>query len=104
LALLYLVLGGLVFLLSTITRRDWLLAIVVVLWQAALEAARSAGIAHGPLAKLLIAILPPFQLVGLRGPMPGWGGLLYAIGFGALLLGAALAVLQWRPLARGARD
>ncbi|HZM26620.1 MAG TPA: hypothetical protein VFB89_04650 [Gemmatimonadales bacterium] len=104
LALLYLVLGGLVFLLSTITRRDWLVAIVLIAWQAALGAAHSAGLAHGPLTEALIAILPPFQRIGLRGPTPEFAGLVHALGYGALLLGAALAVLQWRPLARGARD
>jgi ABC-type transport system involved in multi-copper enzyme maturation permease subunit len=104
LILLYLVLGGVVFLLSTVTRRDWLLTIILVAWQAALSVAHSSGVAHGPLAKVLIAILPPFQLIGLRGPTPESVNLAYAVGYGALVLGAALAMLQWRPLARGARD
>jgi hypothetical protein len=104
LGLLYLLLGGLVFLLSTVTRRDWLLAIVLIAWQAAVGVGRSSGIANGILARTLDAILPPFQLIGLRGPTPEAADLAYATGYGALLLLAALAVLQWRPLARGARD
>lgn len=104
LGLLYLVLGGLVFLLSTITRRDWLVAIVLIAWQAALGAARSAGFARGLLSQVLAAILPPFNLIGLRGPGPEAADLAHATGYGALLLLGALAVLQWRPLARGARD
>lgn len=104
LGLLYLMLGGLVFLLSTITQRDWLVAIVLIVWQAALGVARSAGFADGLLARALHIILPPFHLIGLRGPMPEAADLAYATGYGALLLLGALAVLQWRPLARGARD
>jgi hypothetical protein len=102
--LLYLVLGGLVFLLSTMTRRDWLLAIVVVVWQTALGFARTTGVADGRVATILHAVLPPFQLVGVRGPLPGGAELAYAAGYGAALVLTALAVLQWRPLARGARD
>ena len=103
-ALLYLVLGGLVFLLSTMTRRDWLLAVVLVATQTALGVARGSGIADGPMATALHAILPPFQLVGVRGPPPVGADLVHAAGYGAALLLGALALLQWRPLARGARD
>jgi ABC-type transport system involved in multi-copper enzyme maturation permease subunit len=103
-ALLYLVLGGLVFLLSTMTRRDWLLAIVLFATQTALGVARASGIADGPVATALHAILPPFQLVGVRGPAPAGADLVHAAGYGAALLLGALALLQWRPLARGARD
>jgi hypothetical protein len=102
--LLYLVLGGLVFLLSTITRRDWLLAIVLIAFQTALGVARASGIADGPVATALHAILPPFQLVGVRGPPPLGAELAHAVGYGAALLLGALGLLQWRPLARGARD
>jgi hypothetical protein len=102
--LLYLVLGGLVFLLSTITRRDWLLAIVLLVWQTALGFARTTGIADGPVATVLHAVLPPFQLVGVRGSPPAGAELAYAAGYGTALLLAGLAVLEWRPLARGARD
>jgi hypothetical protein len=104
LGLLYLVLGGLVFLLSTLTRRDWLLALGVLGWQAAMAFARSLGGAHGPVATVIYAVLPPFHLLRLDRPAPEALDLVHAIGYGAALLLAALAVLQWRPLARGARQ
>lgn len=102
--LLYLVLGGLVFLLSTLSRRDWLLAVVVLAGQAGLGLARSLGGAQGPVATAVYAVLPPFQLLRLQRPAPGGLELVYATGYGAALLVGALAVLRWRPLARGARQ
>jgi hypothetical protein len=103
-SLLYLVLGGLVFFLSTLTRRDWLLAIGVLAWQMTLGFARSVGAAHGPAGTVLYALLPPFHLVRLRGSAPGGIDLVYPIGYGILLTLGGLALLQWRPLARGARE
>jgi hypothetical protein len=104
LALLYLVVGGLVFLLSTVTRRDWLAAAVLLAWQAALGGMRSMGFAQGPIGTVLHGVLPPVRLLGLSGPLPGGTELALALGYGAALLLGALAVLQWRPLARGARE
>jgi hypothetical protein len=104
LALLYLVVGGLVFLLSTVTRRDWLAAAVLVAWQAALGGMRSMGFAQGPVGTVLHAVLPPVRLLGLAEPLPGGSGLALALGYGTAVLLGALAVLQWRPLARGARE
>jgi hypothetical protein len=102
--LLYLVLGGLVFLLSTLTRRDWLLALGILGCQAAMAFARSLGGAHGPVATVIYAVLPPFQLLRLDRPAPTGLELVYALGYGTALLLAALALLEWRPLARGARQ
>jgi hypothetical protein len=102
--LLYLVLGGLVFLLSAVTRRDWLLALGVLGWQAAMAFARSLGGAHGPVATVIYTVLPPFHLLRLDGPAPEGLDLVHAVGYGVALLLAALALLQWRPLARGARQ
>lgn len=102
--LVYLVLGGLVFLLSTLTRRDWLLALGIVGWQAAMAFARALGGAHGPIATAIYAVLPPFHLLRLDRPAPEGLELIHTIGYGAALLLAALALLQWRPLARGARQ
>lgn len=104
LGLLYLVVGGLVFLLSTVTRRDWLAAAVLLAWQAALGGMRSMGFAQGPVGTVLHSVLPPVRLLGLSGPLPGGTELALALGYGAALLLGALAVLQWRPLARGARE
>ncbi len=104
LALLYLVVGGLVFLLSTVTRRDWLAAAVLLAWQAALGGIRSMGFAQGPVGTVLHAVLPPIHLVGLSGPLPGGAELALVLGYGVTLLLGSLAVLEWRPLARGARE
>ncbi len=104
LALLYLVVGGLVFLLSTVTRRDWLAAAVLLAWQAALGWARSLGFARGPVGTVLHAVLPPVRLLGLTDPFPAGAELALALGYGAALLVGALAVLERRPLARGARE
>ncbi len=104
LALLYLVVGGLVFILSTVTRRDWLAAAVLLAWQAALGGMRSMGFAQGPVGTVLHAVLPPVRLLGLADPLPVGSGLALALGYGAAVLLGALAVLRWRPLARGARE
>ncbi|MGE5230568.1 MAG: hypothetical protein ACM3NS_02435 [Deltaproteobacteria bacterium] len=104
LALLYLVVGGLVFLLSTVTRRDWLAAAVLLAWQAALGGMRSMGFAQGPVGTVLHAVLPPVRLLGLADPLPAGSGLTLALGYGTAVLLGALAVLRWRPLARGARE
>lgn len=103
-ALLYLVVGGLVFLLSTVTRRDWLAAAVLLAWQALLSRAQSVGFAKGSVGTALHAVLPPLHLLGLSQPLPGGAELALALGYGAVLLLGALAVLEWRPLARGARE
>jgi hypothetical protein len=104
LALLYLVVGGLIFLLSTVTRRDWLAAAVLLAWQAALGGARSMGFAQGPVWTALHAVLPPVRLLGLADPLPTGAGLALTLGYGAAVLLGALAVLRWHPLARGARE
>jgi len=103
LALLYLAVGGLVFLLSTVTRRDWLLAVVLLAWQTAIGLARSMGLTEGPTGMVLDALLPPMPLLHLSDPAPAGPELAHALGYGAAVLLAALAVLRWRPLARGAR-
>jgi hypothetical protein len=103
-ALLYLVVGGLVFLLSALTRRDWLLAAVLIAWQTAISAAHEMGMARGPVGAVLDVVLPPMQLVRLGGPLPAGADLAHAVGYGGAVLFGALAVLRWRPLARGARE
>jgi len=103
-ALLYLVLGGLVFLLSTIMRRDWMAAVLILIVQGLLGVLVGSGLATSSLARALLRVLPPFQLVRLRGPLPAGGELTYALVYGLVLLAGALAVLRWRPLASGARE
>jgi len=103
-ALLYLVVGGLVFLLSALTRRDWLLAVVLIAWQGAISMAHAMGLVRGPVGAVLDLLLPPMQLVRLADPFPSGADLAHAVGYGIAVLFGALAVLRWRPLARGARE
>lgn len=103
-ALHYLLLGGVVFLLSTVTRRDWLIAVLIIAAHAGLGVARSFGAAVSGAAALLYAILPPFRLADAAEPVPAGGDLLHVLLYGVGLVGAALAVIRLRPLARGARE
>ena len=104
LALLYLVIGGLVFLLSTLIRGDWLAVAALLAWQVLVGAARAMGVERGPTGAVLDLILPPRQLLHLGDPLPGGAALAQVVVYGALVLLGALAVLRWRPLARGARE
>lgn len=103
-ALCYLLLGGLVFLLSTVTRRDWLIAVLILAAYASLGLARSLGAAGSGTAAVLYAVLPPLRLVDISDPVPTGGALLHVLLYGAGLVLAALLVIRFRPLARGARE
>ncbi len=103
-ALFYLLLGGLVFLLSTVTRRDWLIAVLVVAAHAGLGLARSLGAAASGTAAVLYTVLPPFRLVDVSEPVPASADLVYVLLYGSALVAAALGVIRLRPLARGARE
>lgn len=104
LALLYLVIGGLVFLMSTLIRGDWLAVAALLAWQTLMGMAHSMGMERGPIGAVLELLLPPRQLLHLGDPLPDGAGLLQLVGYGAAALLGALAVLRWRPLARGARE
>ena len=103
-ALFYLLLGGLVLLLSTITRRDWIIAALVVVAHAGLGLARSLGAAASGAAAVLYTILPPFGLVDVGEPVPAGADLVHVVLYGLALVLAALTVIRLRPLARGARE
>jgi hypothetical protein len=104
LALLYLVIGGLVFLMSTLIRGDWLAVAALLAWQTLMGMARSMGLERGPIGMALEVILPPRHLLHLGDPLPAGAGLVRVVVYGAAALLGALAVLRWRPLARGARE
>ena len=104
LALLYLVIGGLVFLLSTLIRGDWLGVAALLAWQTLMGVARSMGMERGPIGTALELLLPPRHLLRLGDPLPDGAGLVQVLVYGAAALLGALAVLRWRPLARGARE
>lgn len=103
-ALFYLLLGGLILLLSTVTRRDWLIAVLAVVLHGGLGLARTLGGAATGIAALLYTVLPPFRLVDVSEPVPAGGDLLHVLLYGVALVGGALLVIRFRPLARGARE
>ena len=104
LALLYLVIGGLVFLMSTLVRGDWLAVAALLAWQALVGMARGMGMERGPIGVVLDLILPPRPLLRLGDPLPDGAALVQVLVYGSVVLLGALAVLRWRPLARGARE
>lgn len=101
-ALLYLLLGGTVFLLSTLTRRDWAVAAVVYAMERVLHSVQEGGGSLGVVARAIYIVLPPFHVAAIDGT-PGSGEIWSAAGFGAGLVLAALAVLRWRALGSGGR-
>jgi ABC-type transport system involved in multi-copper enzyme maturation permease subunit len=98
-ALVYLLFGGLVFLCSTLVRRDWLAALGVLAAHAVLGV-----LASGAVARSLDLLLPPVGLVLPGRGVPSGGDLVYAVLYGIALVVAALVVLRRRPLAPGARE
>lgn len=101
--LLYLLLGGATFLLSTLTRRDWIVAALLYALQVLLYTWQHAGMTLGPLARALHAALPPFHGAALGRPLPAVADLWHALAYAAAMVFAALAVLRWRPLGSGGR-
>ena len=102
--LLYLLLGGLVFFLSTLTRRDWLLALLVYILQAVVHGLKSGGALFGWLGNTLDAVLPPFHLCDVRGPLPEGAALAHLLLYSGGLVGAALLLLWRRPMGSGGRS
>jgi ABC-type transport system involved in multi-copper enzyme maturation permease subunit len=101
-ALLYLLLGGTVLLLSTVTRRDWVVAAVLYIMEQILHSVQAGGGRLGAVARAIYTILPPYHVASIDGtPTPGeiWT----ASAYGAGLVLAALAVLHWRALGSGGR-
>jgi len=101
--LLYLLLGGTVFLLSTLTRRDWLLAALLYGTEVVLHFIQRSGAGLGAVGRLVYAILPPYHVASIERPVPTGSDLWAALGWGVGLVLAALTVLRWRPLGTGGR-
>ena len=106
LALKYLLLGGLTFALSTVSRVDWLIAFLISILQGVLSGMTRAGVELRGFTAVLRELLPPFHLSEV-----GFGPLRYATGselahtvlYGAGLLALALLALNLRPLGSGGR-
>lgn len=102
-ALLYLLVGGPVFLLSTVTRRDWLLILVLLVAQLMVRQIVQSGVPVGPVVRALHAALPPWHLVGASRPLPSGGALLHVLAYGGATVAAALLVIARRPMGSGGR-
>lgn len=107
LTLLYLLLGGTVFLLSTLFTggpRDWLAALLIHVYQNTTADLLDRGVELWPALQIAHRVLPPMHLTRLgAGPIASVD-VLHAGLYGAALVGVALAVLHVRPLGSGARD
>ena len=101
-ALLYLVLGGTVFLFSTVTRRAWVVAAVLSISEQILHSVQSGGGNLGPLARAIYAVLPPYHAASID-PSGARGDVWEAAAYCTALILAALAVLRWRALGSGGR-
>jgi len=102
--LFYILLGGLIFLISTVLRSDWLLGLMIFMLHGALSAFRSSPSFHLPAFwEFVYRIFPPFHLVDVSAPPLTGPQLTHVLLYGAGLVLAALAVLRWRPLGAGGR-
>ena len=102
-AMLYLLLGGLVFLASAVTRFDWAIAFLLLIIQSVLHKLADSGNLSGAWA-LLAAVLPPFHLAQPGAPAAGGGALRHVMAYGCGLVVATLLVLRLRPLGAGGRE
>lgn len=102
--LTYLLLGGLVFFLSTVTTsgpRDWLIALIIQVFQAMSAELLATGVVNWRLIRWLHAILPPTHRLDA-----GYDSadVLHAGLYGLGLVALTLLILHRRPLGGGARD
>ncbi|MEO8294975.1 MAG: hypothetical protein ABI613_05610 [Gemmatimonadota bacterium] len=104
LEMLYLLLGGSVFFLSTMIRADWLFALLALIVDTVLSQLKSSGVKLSLILNAIATVLPPFHLVKLPGANPSGSALMHVLLYGAGLVLAALAVLRWRPLGTGGRS
>lgn len=106
-ALGYLLIGGAVLLFSTLTSRDWLVAFLLYFLQARLHDAEQIFTTLNrevPAAMaLVLKVLPPFDLVSARAPLPTGTDLVHVLGYGLGMVLVALLLLRFRPLGSGGR-
>jgi hypothetical protein len=107
-ALTYLLVGGVGFLVGSITHHDGIVLVVVFVLTAVARLAVPAATAFGPRAggalQFVAALLPPFHLLDpardalAAGAAPAPGHLTWALAYGLGCLAAGLLVLRHRPL------
>lgn len=104
LALSYLLLGGLIFFLSTFLRYDWLFGLLVLIVQSVLYSLHRNGIDLPAVWDFVLTILPPIYLASLNSPFPSGSALTHVLLYGIGLVVAALILLRLRPLGAGGRS
>lgn len=111
-ALLYLLLGAVVFCWSTFGRRDWAIGLAIYLGQDALHAARVAGMPLPGWLYRLESVLPPFHLAAIGQPagdriletaLPSGPDAVHYLGYALALLAVGMVVLRVRPMGGGGR-
>jgi len=90
---LALLLGGLIFCVSTVSRHDWLWMIVAILLSTVLRGRFPA--AQSAFGKFIEAVMPPNQLLFEQLTARQW---FWLGGWGVGLLALGLFILRWRPL------
>lgn len=98
-ALVFLSLGGIAFLISSLFRHDWPILAGIFVGTTLL---RSLLADHDGMAQVLLAVLPPFHkltssLTLVNGQMPEIGAIVWLLGYSALFFVAGLMVLRRRP-------
>jgi hypothetical protein len=104
LALSYLLLGGLIFFLSTVMRYDWLFGLLVLMLQGVLHALKRNGVDLGAIWDSVLTILPPIYQASMNSPLPNGQGLTHIVLYGTGLVVAGLVLLRLRPLGSGGRS
>jgi hypothetical protein len=106
-ALAYLLVGGAVLLVSTVTSRDWLVVFLIYFLQVRLHdvAIWLSGSGQDVPAAVatLLTVLPPFHKIAIQGPPLSGADLAHVLGYGGGMVVAALAIFVWRPLGQGGR-
>jgi len=95
---LFALFGLLMFVLSMVTRYDWLFLILVVVLSLFLRGRWPAS--NGGIGPLLNAVLPPVQLIGWNAD-PTASQWLWLGGWSLGLFLVGLAILRWRPIGEG---
>lgn len=103
----YLLIGGAVFLLSTVSARDWLVVFLVYFFQRRIEEVHRMLEGMGqeiPWAvEVLVRILPPFHLVAPGDAAPAGNALAHVLAYGLGMVALGIVVLRSRPLGSGGR-
>jgi hypothetical protein len=103
----FLLIGGTVFLFSTVTSRDWLVAFMVYFLEMQLHNARQVferiGRDTPAVMDAVLTILPPFHLLTPNSGLPEGMALWHVAAYGVGLVTAAMLILAIRPLGSGGR-